>query len=461
MKINSFSNIRNQPQFLQKNQKKNNFDKRSMVYVGTAGLIIGSTACIMLYTHHKNQYINQLAKDLSNELGQKITSKHLKSVITKDELLKQLSKMNEQNFVASAENIKNGTFLADLHSHSHYSDGTISIKDFLEQAAEYGNKVNKINGKKFIVALSDHDGVNGVKEALKLIVQNPEKYKNIKFVPAAEMSFIIPCKEGSRRFKQFNSTVEMPEVLVYNINPFSKESKAFFNNLYNKRKLEIIDAINEAKKLYPEGNFSIEEYTKFYNPQKKYCFLNQHWKVWNYLHTKSRFVEIAKEQNKNADTLYNELFYKIDKHKNVNPYSLEKYLKENNINTNSSKFNSKIIEPLKKNIFPQKKNEIEAFSSYELTFDDIVNYAKKENAIMGFAHPAFTMQNFLEKDMLEGMNNLIKRSKGALKLVEKYHQAYKFGNNISQEELIRYNKIVDKLNLIEMGGRDNHSSNLF
>ena len=80
---------------------------------------------------------------------------------------------------------------------------------------------------------------------------------------------------------------------------------------------------------------------------------------------------------------------------------------------------------------------------------------------MGFAHPAFTMQNLLEKDMLEGMNNFIKRSNGTLKLAEKYHQAYPFGNSISHEELEKYNKILDQLNLVYMGGRDNHTPKLF
>ncbi len=442
-------------------QEKKKLDKTDYILAGAVTLGTISIG-LLAYSHYSNNYINQLAKDLSKELGQKITSKHLKSIMTKDELLKELSKMNEQNFVASAENMKNGTFLADLHSHSHYSDGTIKIKDFLDQAAEYGNKLNNINGKKFIITLSDHDGIKGVEEALKLIVQNPEKYKNIKFIPAAEMSFIMPCKEGSRRFQQYNSTVEMPEVLVFNLNPFSEESKEFFNKLYNKRKQGVVDAINEAKKLYPDGNFSFEEYTKFYNPQEKYCFLNQHWKVWNYLHTKSRFAQIAKEQNCNADSMYAEHFPKIKKYdKSVHPYSLEKYIQGEDIQTKSSKMNNLIGENFKKKFMPQKKNEFEAYSPYELTFDDIANYAKNENAIMGFAHPAFTMQNFLEKDMFEGMNNLIKRSKGRLKLAEKYHQAYQFGDKLTEDELVNYNKIIDKLNLIQMGGRDNHKPNLF
>ena len=47
------------------------------------------------------------------------------------------------------------------------------------------------------------------------------------------------------------------------------------------------------------------------------------------------------------------------------------------------------------------------------------------------------------------------------KLAEKYHQAYQFGDKLTEDELVNYNKIIDKLNLIQMGGRDNHKPNLF
>jgi len=154
MKVYSINTIN--PNFsFQKKEK--NADAKNTDYLLTSSIALAtlSIGALAYFYLNNNQYINQLAKGLSKELGQNITSKHLKSIMTKEELLKELSKMNEQNFVASAENIKNGTFLADLHSHSHYSDGTIKIKDFLDQAVEYGNKLNKINGKKFIVALSD------------------------------------------------------------------------------------------------------------------------------------------------------------------------------------------------------------------------------------------------------------------------------------------------------------------
>ncbi|MBO5738820.1 hypothetical protein J6R97_05725 [bacterium] len=423
--------------------------------IAITGIAIGS----FIYSQNKNEFRKKLANDLSKELNEKISPKQLKSVISNKELLKILSNLKEKNYIASTENIKNGTFLADLHSHSHYSDGTIKIIDLLEQAAKYGNKLNKINGKKFTIALSDHDGIEGVKEALKIIAKNPKRYKNINFVPASELSFIMPTAKNSERAKRFNSSVEMPELLIYGINPFSKETINFYDNLYSKRKEQIFKSIEDAKKILPEVNFDIAEYIKFFNPEEKYCFLNQHWKIWNYLHTKTLITNVAKEHNMNIEVLYNEICSTLKK--NINPYTVNEYFKNHNISTNIEKLNPDLSTYLQNNIFPKKINETEAKSLYEPSFADLVDFAKKENAILGFAHPGFTMQNFERFKMHTQMEAFIKASDGRLKLIEKYHQAYPIGSAIDSYELEQYNTIIDKLNLIQMGGRDNHKPNLF
>ena len=205
------------------------------VYIKEATAIGVCALGFLAYRGYANSYKVKLAKDLSKELGEKITTKSLKSVLSKSEFLKELSKLSEQNYIASENNIKKGIFRADLHSHSNHSDGQITVEALLNQAAEYGNKLKKINGKEFLFALTDHDGIDGVKEALKIIAKNPDKYKNIKFVPAAEVSFVLPCQENSIRYKKFKTEVQMPEVLIYGINPFSKTTTEFFNKIYRIR----------------------------------------------------------------------------------------------------------------------------------------------------------------------------------------------------------------------------------
>ena len=446
----------------QNNQAATTVKKKKIATGAIAATSAITASAIGIYTFKSNSYLINLARDLSTELDKKITTKDLRSIMTKSELIKELSKLKEENFIASAENLKNGIFQADLHSHSNYSDGTINIQDFLNQAAEYGNKLNKINGKKFIIALTDHDGIEGTKEALKIIARNPDKYENIKFVPGVELSFVIPCAENSERAKRFNSRVEMPEMLLFNINPFSKHSKTFFNAIHEKRYDQVINAIEDAKNIFPEANFSFKEYTEFFNPREKYFMLNQHWKIWNYLHTKSRVAEIAKEQGNDVNQLYKEFCYNIKAtKKDVIPYTLNEYINSKGIKTSSNEYNQKISELMHKEYFPQKINDVEVKTIYENNFDDLVNYAKNENAIMGFAHPGFTMQNFAKDKINDKLNYYIQKSNWHIKFIEKHHQAYPIGDAIGKEELEEYNKIIDRFKLIQIGGRDNHKKNLF
>lgn len=434
-------------------------DKKVSAIVGSSvGAILAGVA---IYAH-RNNYINTLARDLSKELNKKVTAKDLSSVMTKEEMLREIPKLTEQNYVASAKNIENGTFLADLHSHSNYSDGQITVENLLNQAVEYGNRLNKINGKKFIFTLSDHDGIDGVKEALKLIAKEPQKYKNVKFVPASEMSFAIPCDKNSSRFKRYNSDVQVAELLVYDINPFSKETEKFFSNIYNKRTRQIEIAIEEANKLKGENIFSAEEYKNYYtNPDKKPFFYNQHWRLFNYLQTKNRASDMAKEMNQDADKLYNNLLYKLHQQKShFTPYELDKYIKTNEIKTNTEYLNSNITKKLEETIFPKKLNETTVNANFENSFDEIIQYAEKENAVLAFAHPAFTMENFSKDKILDGMKTLIKKSNGKIKFAEKYHQAYPYGKTIEKTEVDFYNKVLDELNLIPLGGRDNHKPKL-
>lgn len=64
---------------------------------------------------------------------------------------------------------------ADLHVHSNRSDGVLSIKDVVEEIKRQGTT---------IMAITDHDGVNGVKEAKKAA----EILGGIKVIPGIEFS---------------------------------------------------------------------------------------------------------------------------------------------------------------------------------------------------------------------------------------------------------------------------------
>lgn len=431
----------------------NNHNKNG--YYIAAGASVGALAGgIAIKKSLTSKYICELAKDLSAELNQKIKPSQLNAVMDRKEFLKTAKNLKEENYIASADNIKNGTFIADLHSHSNFSDGTLSVEGIMNQAAEYGDRLHKINGKKFIFALSDHDGIEGVKEALKIIAKNPKKFKNIKFVPAAELSFPTVCETGSKKFERFHNDIEIAEVLIYNINPFSKTTEDYFKNLYNKRQSSLQESIKKASEKLKGYNFSKEEYTKFWNPENQYWRMNQHWGVYHYLNLKTKITDLAKNQNKNPEKKFDEILTSMY---NKNPKGLNSHALDKHLGKPVSGDDIRIIE-LKPDILPKTVDDL-IKASGESSFESIAEFACRENAVLAFAHPGFTIQNKLPQNALKEMQKYVEDSHGTLLCAEKYHQAYPVPGEISREEIEKYNKVIDELGLINIGGRDNHSMN--
>ena len=64
----------------------------------------------------------------------------------------------------------------DLHTHSTYSDGTFSVKELIDRAHEKGLAA---------IALTDHDTVDGVDEAIEYAAS---KYPDLEVIPGVELS---------------------------------------------------------------------------------------------------------------------------------------------------------------------------------------------------------------------------------------------------------------------------------
>jgi len=131
----------------------------------------------------------------------------------KDHELKYIlkNKLNPENFSTGKnfENVKDGTFSINLHIHTQYSDGDFSVQELLDQTAKYADyRLTKGYSDPVIISVTDHDTLSGTKEALKIIAEDPEKYKNISFVTGIELNSFF-YKENKQR-KQL-------EVLVYGI----------------------------------------------------------------------------------------------------------------------------------------------------------------------------------------------------------------------------------------------------
>lgn len=427
--------------------------KRGIIIFSTVAATAASALAIgsLMYIkkNRSTVYIRTLARDMTTALGEKVSVKQLKSVMLPDEVFASMRQMKRENYSPKG-NLENGIFKIDLHSHSNYSDGVGSVQSLLEQAVEYGNKLHSITGEKFIFALSDHDEIAGTKEALIILAKNPKKYENIRFVPAAELSFVhLSEKTGN--------PTECSELLVHGINPFSKNLNRMIENLQRKRSNMIKDSLAELSAQITDVRFLPEEMNGFYlkTPNENFAY-NLHWRVYNYAQVKQRVARIAKQRGENPETLYKNLMQEFKVNKNARtPSNFDKFLSENAIYTDVPKEDS-VVGKICNKYFPHVDNG-NITAAGENTFNDIITAVEKEKDVcLGLAHPYFLARNF--NNPQQAIQNFIDESKGYLKTAEEYHQSYPAW--IAAEEINKVNEIIRNMKLMPFGGQDNHSPNI-
>lgn len=438
---------------VQSHEKSNNNISKVVKYGIPIGLLLMGGIGIKLYQSKKvvsaviadspeiNDYIKSLAKSLSKWLNKDIDPKNLQSIISGEELLVELKALKKENFIASAENIKAGIFCADLHSHSLYSDGLADVEIILNQVSKYADELYAKNNKKFLYSLTDHDSCEGVKKALKIIAENPEKFKNVKFVTGSELSFLIESNKTTNPF-------ETSEILVYGFNPFDEKIQNYFQNLYSKRKKMVVEFIKDLNSMFGYANFSIEEFNKTYGAN---YMMNYQWKVQNYGQTKNAVAGYANSLGKDINQMYQDTMSKTERWG-----KMLHHLKEKGLVPADYGEDTRIIDLCRKKYSPHwNNNEINYLA--ETNFEEIINTFGNSNDVFGaFAHPYYiTERNSQAKKFI---NELIKKGNGFIKATESYHQAYNKNVDINKvEELNRF--IVRENKILELGGRDNHEMN--
>ena len=156
-------------------------------------------------------------KTLAKEIGCKPVD--LKAVIGPDELSEEIKKLKPENF--DPANSDTGIFSVNLHTHTTASDGKFTPEIFFNEVDKQVQKLNESGQKKsFIVAVTDHDTLEGVKGCLKYIAEesqkNPDRFEHIKFVPGIEINSIY------NNPKYFKQPVQL-EILGYCVNPFDEK----------------------------------------------------------------------------------------------------------------------------------------------------------------------------------------------------------------------------------------------
>lgn len=133
-------------------------------------------------------YKKLIQKGLKDEFGISCKIEDLKSIAGPEELMFIIKNLKPEHYKLG-EN-----FRAQFHLHTNASDGHMSAKEFLEQCADWANRMFKALVQKddlppFSASITDHDSADNVKLAIANISQNPEKYENFRFVTGCEFLF--------------------------------------------------------------------------------------------------------------------------------------------------------------------------------------------------------------------------------------------------------------------------------
>lgn len=202
-------------------------------------------------------YKKLLQQGLKDSFGISCKVEDLESIAGPKELRFIIGKLKPEHYEIG-EN-----FRANFHMHTSAVDGQMTLDDYLQQCVDWANHIFK-NPKHrdelppFSAAITDHDCIINVKRAIAEISQNPERYKNFKFVSGCEFLFNTGKKE--------NSTFE---AIGLGFDPFDKALEPMTQFRVSKNKVEDIQKVRNAGGVlswaHPmyNGNITEEEFAAF------------------------------------------------------------------------------------------------------------------------------------------------------------------------------------------------------
>ncbi len=181
-------------------------------------------------------YKKSIQTGLKDSFGINCKIENLNSIAGPNEVKSIISKLKPFQYEVGDD------FRANFHLHTKASDGNLTPKEFLEQCVEWANHIIKSGKAKndnlpaFSAAITDHDTVEGVKETIALISQNPDNYKNFKFIAGCEFLF-HGYKEPYTAF----------EAVGLGFNPFDKSIQSMMKGFASN------NHVSEAKKVIDLG----------------------------------------------------------------------------------------------------------------------------------------------------------------------------------------------------------------
>lgn len=444
-------------------------------------------------------------KQLAKACGIKESDYYLfRPIIGEFELKSIIQTFEEKNFMPGRrlntsevdshndDYIKSGEFKANMHIHTIHSDGRLTTDEFLEQAANLANQNYERTHQNpaLVVAITDHDCIDGAKEVLIKLSKNPLKYKNVRIVLGVELSTI------TNQFRHLKKPL-LIHTHMFCINPFDSELNKFIDtkrNLKYKLATETIDKLNnrlhpilerfKIKLTLEEAALIHELVTKgqdeIYLPMKKY--VGGKLLFENYVRNNKDIIKILQTNNICIDDLSYEHPYTKYKYmfKQGGGYSenyklalnvyLKNLIKEKNgadvdlsaiINIKDEHVEDAIKQALEisKEAHPSLTQMPDAFDGFE---DTLQLLSTLDFGVFSIAHPGRTVVKDADTDLYSLFENMFEsfKQKANNKAVyyEGYYQSYSGENYKNYLEPI--NNAAKKLNLIPLGGLDSHGESI-
>lgn len=445
-------------------------------------------------------YIKNLAKHMGIKEGEEYK---LNSVMGKSQLQKLLDEFTPADFSIGKDfdGARNMTFRVNLHNHTTASDGKLTVEQFLEQARKYADRIaqNTQSDDKppFTIAITDHDTLDGCRDALNILAADPEKYKNLKVVLGSEISVSNCDSEIVSRPLNF-------ELVGYCQNPYDEKLVKILDNIQQTRQKNVEQFLEKITDKFPEFNLNIDEAKEFHANLRTMRTNGVLYLAGDYARFKIALTEYVKRINEilpddteklSADKLFKQFgenyYYRMDAfgERNIPEYfqkhGLKDYLIEKGIWTEE---NAQDFEQIFKTDLKDKEDFITQTvkeslptlhdrKQYSINPEDI--FEATTDGFYGFAHPAiidFASDNIsparkklCEEKMFASHENLVYEIFNSLKQIgkEKFYASeinyQSYPQNADKKWMDFMKTIADNpnLNLKYTGGIDAHKPSIF
>lgn len=367
------------------------------------------------------EYYKKIASDMGLGIGEEF---RLFSVVGKGQLADILQTASVQDFSLgeSFSGVRNLTHRINLHNHTTASDGQLSAKEFLEAVRIYADKIAaKTPDKPYIIAITDHDILDGAKEAVEIIAKDPYKYRNLRLVPGSEISVSYVNSQHVRAPMNF-------ELILYSANPFDKKFSAFLQKIRDGRNKTAQAYLEKVNARYPGLNLNWQDASAFHPNLGKGTSNGSLWLARDY----------AAAKLPNHD--YGYIDYLRDEH--IRPYG-------NLINHNITVTPEEVFDAYR---------ESGDFGMFGVAHPGLIGADMYNSTIADECRNTYKQPNFhLVWKLFE---HLKKSGRDLFRCSESNYQSY--GNDFHRLPWIQYmNETAEKMGLLKAGGVDCHNKDLF